>query len=379
MQTAGNKRETPPLSDEAEVSVFGPGFGECIVIHLGNDEWAVVDSCIDAESKRPVALQYLAGLGVDVASKVVLIVATHWHDDHVGGLGELFEACKSARFGCSMALQGEEWTTLTEIYRGYLQTGGSGVEELSRVMRELHRRKEVREVIAPKFCLVDRCLWERSGPIPAKITCLAPSDQAVGIMQARMREELIPKTAGRRLRVPALAGNDSAVVLSVIAGGASYLLGADLEERNRPGLGWQIILDAHPPDGNRFGGFKVPHHGSETGHHPEVWNRLLAPEAWAAITPFNRLKEPLPKAGDCKRILGSTHDAYITAPPGFGKFRHSDPAVLRTVLEATLAIGSEPGKQGQIRFRRSMKGDAEKWEVELFGHAMHLKELRREH
>jgi glyoxylase-like metal-dependent hydrolase (beta-lactamase superfamily II) len=102
-----NNLSTPPRSDEAEVSVFGPGFGECLVVHLGNNDWIVVDSCTDAESKRPVALEYLETIGVDAATHVSLVIATHWHDDHIGGFGKLYMACKAARFACSAALNCE--------------------------------------------------------------------------------------------------------------------------------------------------------------------------------------------------------------------------------------------------------------------------------
>lgn len=357
------------------MSVFGPGCGECIVLHLGNDEWAVVDSCVDAESKRPVALDYLERLGVEVATKVSLVVATHWHDDHIGGFAALYESCKSAKFACSMALNFEEWTFLVESYRSHVQAGGSGVDELGRVMRELKQRRKKGEVVAPNFCITTRSLRDRRDTLPAKVICLAPSDAAVVTMQVKMRQELLPKVNGRRLRVPALSENDCSVVLAVTVGTAAVLLGADLEERSRPGLGWQVILDGYPGDADRFGGFKIPHHGSITGHHPETWDRLMRPEAWAAVTPFNRQKEPLPKPADCARILGMTESAYITAPPGFGKFKHREPAVQRTVQEATLAIGAEPGKQGHVRFRKSAGADSDDWKVELFGHALPLRAL----
>lgn len=360
------------------MSVFGPGCGECIVLHLGNDEWVVVDSCVDAESKRPVALDYLKRLGVDVATKVSLVVATHWHDDHIGGFGALFEACKSAKFACSMALKCSEWESLVEIYKNYVQAGGSGVDELGRAMRELKRRGQPREVVAPHFCITGLPLRDRHEPLPARVTCLAPSNAAVATMQLKMRQELVPKVNGRRLRVPALSENDCAVVLAVTVGAASVILGADLEERKRPGLGWQVILDEYPPDGERFTGFKIPHHGSKTGHHPETWGRLMRSEAWAAVTPFNRQKEPLPKPADCARILAMTENAYITAPPGLAKFKHREPAVQRTAQEATLAIGPEPGKQGHIRFRRSATAKSADWKVELFGYAIPLRVLFEE-
>jgi hypothetical protein len=371
----GSELSSPPLLDEAEVSVFGPGCGECIVLHLGNEEWVVVDSCVDAESRRPVALDYLKRLGVNVATNVSLVVATHWHDDHIGGFATLFEACKSAKFACSMALSCEEWTFLTEIYRNYVQAGGSGVDELGRAMRELQRRGQPREVVAPCFCITGLPLRDRDDTIPARITCLAPSNGAVATMQVRLRQELLPKVKGRRLRVPDLGENDCSVVLSVTVGKASFLLGADLEERKRPGLGWQVILDGYPADGERFGGFKIPHHGSKTGHHPETWGRLMQHGAWATVTPFNKQKEPLPKLADCARILEMTESAFITAPPGLGKFKHREPAVQRTVQEATLAIGAEPGKQGHVRLRRSANTNSEGWKVELFGSASRIREL----
>ena len=364
----------PPLANEVEVSVFGPGYGECIVLHLGNNDWVIVDSCMDATS-QPVAVRYLEQLGVDVATKVSMVVATHWHDDHIGGIGALYEACKSARFACSTALRSDEWNTLFELYRGYVQAGGSGVDELNRVRSELSRRGRKREVVAPIFCISGRPVFERRDRLPAKITCLAPSDAAFAVTQLRIRQELLPKVQGRRLRVPVLRENDSSVVIAVSVGTTSVLLGADLEERSRPGLGWQVILDGYPDDGERFGGFKIPHHGSHTGHHPETWGRLMQPGAWGAVTPFNRQRKPLPKRTDCERILGMTESAYITAPPGFGKFKHRDSAVQRTVYEATLAIGSEPGKQGHIRFRRYAHTEPTGWRVDLFGYALPIRTL----
>jgi beta-lactamase superfamily II metal-dependent hydrolase len=372
LQLAGNELSRPPRSDEVEVSVFGPGFGECIVVHIGANEWIVADSCVNTESK-PVALEYLKRIGVDIATDVVIVAATHWHDDHIRGLGELFEACKHSRFACSTALNNQEWAALVEIYRGSVL--GSGLVEMGRIMAELKRRSNRGAIIAPAFCLTGRVLLERNDDITAKITCLAPSDAAVATMQTRIREELMPKAKARRLCVPALGQNDSSVVISIRVGETSVLLGADLEEKRREGIGWQVILDGHPVNGDRFDGLKVPHHGSKTGYHPDIWSKLMLPEAWAAVTPFNRLSDPLPTASDCERILNSTESAFITAPPGLGKFKHADRSVERAMREATIGIGAEPGKQGHVRFRKASSPASGEWSVELYGHAMRLRSL----
>lgn len=93
---------TPPGEREIEVSVFGPGFGECLVIHAGHGDWIVVDSCLDVATREPAALTYLKALQVD-PSAVRRIIATHWHDDHVRGLGKLLRACANALQLCRIS------------------------------------------------------------------------------------------------------------------------------------------------------------------------------------------------------------------------------------------------------------------------------------
>jgi glyoxylase-like metal-dependent hydrolase (beta-lactamase superfamily II) len=74
-----------PDPDQFEVSVLGPGYGEAIVVHLGNGEWLTVDSCIDSRTREVAPMAYLRGLGVNLATQVRLVVTSHWHDDHVAG------------------------------------------------------------------------------------------------------------------------------------------------------------------------------------------------------------------------------------------------------------------------------------------------------
>ena len=86
----GSNYGVPPQANEIEVSLFGPGYGECVLLHLGFSDWVIVDSCLNKDKSPPV-LEYLRALGQDPAQVVKLVVATHWHDDHIGGLGVLFK------------------------------------------------------------------------------------------------------------------------------------------------------------------------------------------------------------------------------------------------------------------------------------------------
>ena len=95
----------PPAPDQCEVSLFGPGFGECLCLHLGDGAWVVVDSCVDPGDSLPAALRYLTRLGLDPADAVELLIVTHWHDDHIRGVAEILEACPKAQVACSAAVR----------------------------------------------------------------------------------------------------------------------------------------------------------------------------------------------------------------------------------------------------------------------------------
>ena len=96
-----------PREDEIEVVLLGPGYGESIVLHLGYGSWVIVDSCINTEG-RPRALEYLDSIGVNAGQQVDLVVATHWHDDHIRGMETLVEVCNRADFCCANTLLNKE-------------------------------------------------------------------------------------------------------------------------------------------------------------------------------------------------------------------------------------------------------------------------------
>ena len=90
-------RSSPPAVDEVEVSLIGPGFGEAVVVHAGGGDWLLIDSCVSDRPAGPASLIYLDAIGVS-PSDVQVVVATHWHDDHVRGIAQVFEACENAQF-----------------------------------------------------------------------------------------------------------------------------------------------------------------------------------------------------------------------------------------------------------------------------------------
>ena len=349
----------PPAPDEFEVTVIGPGYGESVLIHLGRGEWILVDSCIDSEGV-PRPLRYLEDLGVDPAERVRLVVATHWHDDHIRGMGRVVARCRSAGFCCSSALRTEEF--LTAVGRSEASSHSrvsSGVRELHEVFSHLAGSRK------PLWALADRRLYGTSG---SEVCALSPDDAVFG----RFLESLtsfLPDRGATKKRIPDLSPNEVSVALWVRSAGVIVLCGADLER-----AGWQRILVRGTRPEGAASAFKVPHHGAGSAHEPGVWEQMLTSSPVAVLTPWARGGRSLPTRADQLRILGETPRAYATAPTGRGQHRKERGQVVgRTLREMGAAIRRDARGFGAVRLRRGL-GGAACWRVDLLGAALRLGE-----
>ncbi len=324
----------------------------------------LVDSCLDS-NQEPAALVYLNSIGVSL-DQVELVVATHWHDDHVGGLAEVVQACESADFAYSNALGSKEFSSLVGAFSERSQIQSSGVTEFAEIARILRERKGC----ALKPALESRRLWFRAdNEPPASVEALSPCDEAVHRSQLALAE-LFPGKDTNKRAVIAPSPNHASVVLSVKVGAASLLLGADLEETTNPNTGWSALLDrcdlSEPASV-----FKVPHHGSPNGEQPRIWEEALGERPWALIAPFVWGRHCLPGDADQKRLVERTDRVFMTAPPARRKRKRSRP------VEATLEeIKARPiyvdPPMGQVRLR-SESDQADGWSLDLFGPAFQLK------
>ena len=125
--------------NQVELSVWGTGAGECCTVHIGDGKWILVDSCSDRDSGTPAALNYLVSIGVEPAVAARFIIATHWHDDHIGGMAELLATCTEAIICASAALTRMEFLANGTPYEKRMAiTGGSGVTEIFDVINWLN-------------------------------------------------------------------------------------------------------------------------------------------------------------------------------------------------------------------------------------------------
>ena len=213
----------PPGDDVVEVAVFGPGKGESVLVHLGYGSWLVVDSCVDlAGASAPLA--YLDSIGV-ARDSIEMVLASHWHDDHIAGLSQVVQSAPSARFACSQALQTDEFLNLVAAadLRPMVRAT-SGVREFGRVLAVLTETNR-----KPAWAGVDRLLISRTDPCVVRAHALSPSDAAMTESFHRFGELLRMQDDPNRRSVPRPERNPAAVVLHLTVGNATMLLCSDLE------------------------------------------------------------------------------------------------------------------------------------------------------
>ena len=351
----------PPGKRELELTVLGPGYGESIVLHVGDGAWVVVDSCLDGDG-TPQALRYLESIGVDPDEAVDFIVATHWHDDHIRGISRLVKSCTKATFCCASVLCGKEFLAVAHALEGHrFSAVGSGLREIHDIFSQLVTAKS-----QPVLALANRPIFMKG---ECQIWSLSPSDSNF-IDFLRTVGNMLPGIGKSKARIQSLAPNKVAVALWIRVADICVLLGSDLEKQ-----GWiEILQDAARPNA-KASVFKVPHHGSENADEPGVWKQMLGLEPFAVLTPWRRGTRNLPSQPDVQRILSYTTNAYATTKPGStapAPMRRSN-TVRRTIRESGVKLRRIAMSRGAVRLRRTI-GLQTRWQVEMFGSACRLQD-----
>lgn len=349
-----------PGDDQFEVSVFGPGRGECILVHLGFGDWMCVDSLIDRQTRKPVALSYLDRLGVDAAEALRLLVVTHWHQDHMKGAAEVLRVAREALFACSGALRSRDFFYAVGASEG-VRHAQQPLHEFSAILGLIESRRGAgvrRESASPHWLqegTVAPLTRSRPGAPEVRITAVSPSNGARRLGLHELATS-IPVLKQPKRRAVALGPNEQCVALWIDVGEIKVLLGADLEDVPDAGIGWKAVL-ASPtlPDG-RARMFKVPHHGSSGADNADVWQLKLEPSPIAVVTPFAPL---LPSRPDQERLAGRTRSAYCTSNPQGSGATSGDRVVQRKLRTIPRRIRRVIGETGHVRLRVPLSGEGD--------------------
>lgn len=354
-----------PASDELEVSIFGPGRGESIVLHLGSGRWIVVDSCVDQQNQSVSALDYLTKIGVDVANDVRMIVATHAHDDHFAGISSIFEACTSAVFVISDALVNEDFLAMAKAdAKSSAGLRASAYSEFRAIFKTAEKRRNYTTGFRPLRHASESDLLltlQAVGALPeVRVSALSPSEHAKTRALQILADNFI-KAQTSRSKLSRLNPNEASIALWIEAGATNVLLGADLLKGPR-GCGWHAVVNTFDPP-SPASLYKVAHHGAESSHHQEAWDKLLTDNPLAVLAPFRNGDIDLPKPSDVTRILSLTNQAFSTAA-GVPTPSRAFKAQAAKLGSLAMNVRQVWGRVGHVRARCSMGSND--WTVDTF-------------
>ncbi len=360
----------PPTADEIEITLLGRGFGESVVLHLCDGDWVVIDSLLD-KRRLCAPLEYLQGLGV-APDHIHTVLATHFHDDHIGGISQLYDAAKSAKLAMSLPKTARElYTYLSANAVGGIGKISSGVDELAKLVQI--RKSQGRDCF--RHCQADLTLVRKASAaanVEITLTALSPIPADIDDFLLQLGAAAVDGQ-GTATRLMAFEPNDISVAAWLAVGNDAVLLGADLETKARADRGWKAVIASTERPKGQASVYKVAHHGSENGDHPDIWNVLLEPRPISMLSPFNK-GVGRPKRSDVERILAASDEAYTTNRTPFRRYRDGTP-VVRTALEAdNISIRAGNSEVGRVTLRRKICQDAT-WRVYLSDGASHLKEF----
>lgn len=235
--------------------VFGPGYGESILVRPPGGSWLVVDGC-RAQGAAPAAQLLRA-----TARHWSCVVLTHPHLDHAAGLDEVLDCSGAGPVGCAdpRVMEPEHWTRSPDAEE-WLARGA-----VEHVLAAIHDR------------------WMRQ---PEHRWLLRRGDvREVAGMRLRV---LHPDEASIPFRDP----NRMAAALLVEWENVRLLLGSDVVA-----VDWEAIA-REASDLARHAALKVPHHGSRGAVHDVYAGPAEgAQERVWIVTPYNRGRR-LPSFGN---------------------------------------------------------------------------------
>jgi beta-lactamase superfamily II metal-dependent hydrolase len=351
-----------PDSNDLEVSVFGPGFGECIAIHLPGGKWILVDSCRNSEG-QPATLAYLREMGVEAGSDVAMVVASHWHFDHVDGIAELVRECQSAEPVISQALQARELLAFTKASQYLGPTAPRSIEELRRLTDVVDAASPIRYITTAQARL--KLLESRYGTLISSVDALSPSPASVSIAMRQLSQSRLE--AGRELEAPRADHNSACVVLRIRSGDVGILLTSDLETRADPARGWLAVVDASGAEAHRSEVIKISHHGSINGDADVIWSHLLAEAPMGIVTHFHNGSVHLPSRGQLEAIAGRCSGLFSTSGPAWTPMALTAEAAAELLAQGG-SLSSQPVGLGHVRVRIRPEDESE-WHLSVCGPA----------
>lgn len=343
----------PPNQNEIEISLLGGKFiGESIVIHLGDNNWGIVDSFNFNGS--PASIQYLKSMNQDL-DNVKFILLTHWHQDHCKGIAETAELCPNAELWISDCFCSASFIYFLELFNGIIpQTKFDSLN---------HVRKYLDLPRTSKRASQDKLIYKNDSNIPLEIYSLTPSDETKELMEANIKDminqlESKKNSLNEKKALKLKDENLKSVALVLKLDSVDIILAGDLEIDNRTGIGLSSILESKVIAENNTIIFKIPHHGSKTGYDENIWNKLLSDDPILVSTPYKGGKTVLPTKEMIDIFCDKYPQTYITSNPhvsSSNKLKHSK-NTKKKLKKLDVKINKIQGEIGHIKIRFDING-----------------------
>jgi len=354
---------------KAEVVLIGTGggYGESVLVRLKDNHWIVVDSCVDPKTKDSLPLTYLIERGVDIKNDVKLIVCTHWHDDHIQGLSKLLSLAENASFSFASCHDKSKFLLFVglDAEKESKSVSNSSTREFSECLEIVKKRGA-----SVKAAIQDRTLYRHEDCL---VYALSPSDFTLERYNEEI-SELITEYGRPDKKIITSSPNAKSVALYVKIGKHSALLGADLEVSSDNREGWVNVIEKCTVIDQPATYFKVPHHGSDTAYHKNIWEILLDKDPVSNLTPWNR-NGKLPQVHMLEILAGHTKNLSITSPVIGGKAKKRERSLEKFIKQVNPTIQEVKYKWGVIKCSIDPDVQNDTWLTEYQGEAVDVRKL----
>jgi hypothetical protein len=155
---------------------------------------------------------------------------------------------------------------------------------------------------------------------PIRCTFLGPSDPLATLYENHLADSLATAldasgaSVDPRWNPGSLNHNLISASLLISYGRTTILLGGDMEFYAWDHIEKQQAASSDPSPRLSCQLFKVSHHGSATGFHPQIAERLKVDgrAPMAVLTPFNRHRSPLPTADGLTQLMPHVSELIVT-------------------------------------------------------------------